>query len=159
MNSKSATTAPMKIESTPSGAQVYLDDVPIGVTPLISHVQTERPFKLRLIREGYMPNELIGEIATSSGYSRNIVLLQEPSAGYINIESDVRPGQNVVVIVNGQTVSRVLPFQAKVPAGTPVNVVVVNPYAKLQGSETVIVAQGQTKKLSVHVNKPAKITE
>jgi len=159
MNSKTAAQVPLKIESTPSGAQVYLNDIPIGLTPLISHVESGKPFKIRLIHDGYLPNELFNEVASSAGYSKNLVLMQEPPAGYVTIDSDVKPGQSVVVLVNGQTVARYVPFQTKIPAGTPVSVVVVNPYEKLEGTETIIVAQGQNKKVNIHVNKPARIVQ
>jgi serine/threonine protein kinase len=158
--SKTGNLVPLKLESTPSGAQVFIDDKLIGKTPVISHVESGRPFKLRVVREGYMPSEMSNELASAEGYSNSIVMMPEPQNGYISIDGPVPPNQPVVVIVNGQkTNAKALPFAMQVPAGIPISVTVVSPLQKLEGSETVIVDKGQTKKVLLKIDKPAHILE
>jgi serine/threonine-protein kinase len=158
--SKTGNLVPLKLESTPSGAQVYIDDKLIGMTPIISHVESGRPFKIRLMREGYMPNEMQNEVAAAEGYSNSIVMMPEPQNGFLNIDGGVPKNQPVVVLVNGQkTNAKTLPYSMQVPAGIPINVTVISPMQKLEGNETVIVSKGQTRKVILKIDKPAHITE
>ncbi len=149
----------LNIQSIPSGAKVIINDIPIGVTPVISHVDQGKPFKLALFRDGYLPAEFVSEVAEKDGYSRNVVMMPEPSTGTIVINTSSQTGQNTIVKINGQRVANQLPYVAKVAAGTPVTVTLINPYLRTQGQVTVVIKQNQKRNLDVPLNKPATITE
>lgn len=153
---KTPSTVPLNIKSSPSGATVYIDDQPIGQTPIISHIDFGKPFRLRLIKEGYLPYELPLEKANPEGYIKNLTMMPEPASGMITIEA-TNGGPNPIVYVNGQRYNEQLPFSTKIPAGTPIQIRVVNPVSKLEGSESVVVGQGQKKAVRIFLDRQAQL--
>jgi len=152
-------TVPLNIQSTPSGAKVILNDVPIGETPVISHVEAGKPFKLVLFRDGYLPSEYISEMPSSDGYSRSVVMMPEPTTGTIVINTNSRVGPSTIVTINGQRVSDTVPYVAKVAAGTPITITLTNPLARTQGTETIIIRQNEKRSVTIPINRQATINE
>ena len=150
---------PLNIQSTPSGAKVLLNDQLIGVTPLIWRVDTGKPFKLALYHEGYLPQEYDTELADAEGYNRSVTMMPETPTGTLNIFTNSPIGSKTIVIINGQRVAYSIPYTAKVAAGTPVTVTLVNPYSKTEGSQTIVIRQNEKVNMNIPINKPATIQE
>ena len=49
--------SPIQINSTPSGAAAYIDDYPMGITPVYRGYQSYGTYRISLIREGYLKYE------------------------------------------------------------------------------------------------------
>jgi len=148
----------LSIQSQPQGATVYIDDKPIGETPVLGHIPSGKAFRVRLVKEGYLPADSVGEMATDEGYKKSFNLMAEPPMGSITITSS-NAGPNPVVYVNGQIVGRSLPLTTKILAGTPTSVKVVNPIGRTEGVEDVIVGQGQPKRVNILLNREAQIPQ
>jgi len=146
----------LSVQSEPAGATVYVDDSPVGTTPMISHIQVGRVFRLKVVREGYLPMDSISETAPSSGYNKRFTLMAEPPSGTITVDA-FNAGASPVVYVGNQVVARQLPAVLKIPAGSEVSVRVVNPIGKIEGIEKVVIGQGQKKSVRIILNREAQI--
>lgn len=156
---KTEQLAAVKIESTPSGATVYINEKPAGSTPMMTTLPMNTSFKVKVLKDGFMPAESVSEMATTTVYSKNFVLLQEPATGTVTIENiKANPeSSHWSVYINGQLVSRTLPFIVKVPSGVLTAVKVVDPISKTEAEESVTLNKGQTKSVSIKPNKPTTV--
>jgi hypothetical protein len=103
------------IESEPVGAQVYLDDRPVGVTPCRLEEVDAGAHSLLLVRPGYLEHEErcpLGPGGGSGTVRRKIILSPEPPMGTLEIRT-FPPGASVLVA--GER--RQAPARWRVPAG------------------------------------------
>lgn len=138
--------AAVTIHSTPTGALVYIDGQNKGFTPFRGWVDSGKPFRVTLIKDGYLPYDS-GELRTTGTEPMNVrtTLQPEPPMGYISIEV-INGGTDPVISVNGQRLTEKPPIQRyQVPASTPVKVRVYNPISQLDAEETVTVGVGRRK--------------
>lgn len=144
INQASSMPAPIVISSEPIGATVFIDGQNKGLTPYSGWVEVNRPFKLTLVKDGFVPAD-IGDIKAHNTDLLKIrkVLQPEPPMGYISIDA-VNAGSDPVISVNGRIVTEKLPIQRyQVPAGVPAVIRVTNPLAKVSAEQTITVQVGQ----------------
>lgn len=130
--------------SDPPGATVFLDGQNKGFTPYRGWVEMNKPFKIALVKEGYLPYDH-GEVRATKedGITIRRTLQPEPPMGYISINV-INGGSDPVISVNGQRLTEKLPIpRYQVPAGIPVKIRVYNPITQLYAEETVTVGVGQ----------------
>ncbi|GIL18461.1 MAG: hypothetical protein BroJett040_22120 [Oligoflexia bacterium] len=146
---------PFNIQSTPSGATIYVDDKALGVTPYIGSIETNRLFRLKLLRDGYLPYEMPSVKANPDGYTLKATMMPEPPSGYVTIEV-FNGGVDPVITVNGVRLTEKPPIQNyKVPAGANVTIKAVNPYSNLQAQESFVIGQGQRKFVRLYLGRTA----
>ncbi len=80
---------PAKILSTPSGAQVYLDNEKLGVTPFTGDLPLGA-HELKLTRDGYFDSVTKVDLKANSPYEQNIKLETSKSGQLINRARDHR---------------------------------------------------------------------
>lgn len=136
---------PINIQSEPSGAIVYINGERRGITPYRGSIDAGQQFNVSLSRAGFLPYDRPGERASLEGYVLKAALQPEPPMGYISIEV-VNGGNDSVITVNGQRLLEKAPVtRYQIPAGIPVKIKAVNPYAKLAAETEVTVGVGQKK--------------
>ncbi|MFN7729995.1 MAG: protein kinase domain-containing protein [Bdellovibrio sp.] len=136
---------PLNIQSNPQGAVVYVNGKNVGITPYIGHIESQKEFRLTLRKEGYLTYDRVGEQAGSDLYRLEATLQPEPPMGFVSIEV-VGGGSEPVVTVNGlrlQDKSQLGRYP--VPAGVPVKIRAINPFAQAAAEQTVTVGQSQKK--------------
>lgn len=67
------TTQTVGLSSTPSGAQIYLNNMPLGTTPLMAELKRKDNHVLRIELEGYKPYEATFTRSVSGWVFGNIV--------------------------------------------------------------------------------------
>lgn len=130
--------------SDPPGAVVYIDGQNRGFTPYRGSIEMNKPFKVGLVKDGYLPYDH-GEIKAvkEEGVVIRKTLQPEPPMGFISIDV-LNGGSDPVISVNGQRLTEKLPINRyQVPAGVPVKVRVYNPITQLYAEETITVGVGQ----------------
>ena len=86
-------------------------------------------------------------------------LQPEPPMGYISIEV-VNGGNDAVLTVNGQRLLEKTPItRYQIPAGIPVKIKAVNPYAKLAAETEVTVGVGQKKAVRLLLTRQPASTQ
>lgn len=136
---------PINIQSRPQGAFVYINGKNMGITPYIGHIEANQNFSLSLRKEGFLPYDRPAERAETQLYRLEATLQPEPPMGYISIEV-VGGGVDPIVTVNGQRLEdRSQLGRYPVPAGVPVKVRAMNPFAQIAAEETITVGQSQKK--------------
>jgi eukaryotic-like serine/threonine-protein kinase len=155
--SESTKLATLKIDSTPPGATILIDEKPVGTTPLMTTVTMSVPIKVRALKAGYLPSESLDVVPSSPADTKSFILLAEPPTGTISVQDfkGYPASTQWSVYVNGQLVSHGLPFSTKIPAGVATAVKVVDPVNKTEGEETIILGKGQLKTVII---KPTKHT-
>lgn len=156
---KAEQMAAVKIESTPSGAAVFINDKPAGSTPMMTTLPMNASFKVKVLKEGFMPAESVSEMATTTVYSKNFVLVLEPAMGTVTINDikTIPASTHWSVYINGQLVSRTLPFAAKVPTGVPTSVKVVDPISRTEAEESLTLNKDEMKSVNIKPNKPTTV--
>lgn len=145
---------PLAIHSQPSGARVYINDQNRGLTPYRGWVELNKPFRVALVKDEYLPYDR-GEMkaTTSEGVTIRATLQPEPPTGYISIDV-INGGSEPVISVNGARLGEKPPVgRYPVPAGVPVKVRVYNPVNQLYAEETVIVGVGQKRAIRLFLGR------
>jgi len=150
-------TVPLSINSTPSEAKIYIDDVYVGDTPYRSHVAANRIFRVRLIKPGYIPYDLLSEKANPDGYHKIVSLLPEAASGWIQVEA-ISAEPQAYLVINERKLNQNIQDEIKVPAGSMITVKVINPISKMEGSQTIVVGAGERKRVRILINRAAQIT-
>lgn len=139
-----ATIVPINIQSRPQGALVDINGKNVGITPYIGHVESNKEFRLTLRKDGFLTYDRPNERAGPGMYKLEATLQPEPPMGYISIEIVGGGSSDPIVTVNGQRlVDRSQFSRYPIPAGVPVTVKAVNPFAQVSAQETVTVGQSQ----------------
>lgn len=150
---------PVNIQSEPSGAIVYVNGERRGVTPYRGSIEAGQQFNVSLSRTGFLPYDRPGERASLEGYVLKAALQPEPPMGYISIEV-VNGGNDSVITVNGQRLLEKAPItRYQIPAGIPVKIKAVNPYAKLGAETEVTVGVGQKKAVRLLLTRQPASTQ
>lgn len=76
-----AMPAELLVQSNPPGAEIYLDGKPVGTTP--GRVQPGRfgPIRIHVAKEGYLPEERIGQWLPGEHGMMEITLAADPASG------------------------------------------------------------------------------
>jgi hypothetical protein len=113
------------IDSTPSLAEVYIDDVrQPGLTPMKVEVPAKSDFKLRIAKDKY--NEVEKKVYASSENFKINEILSELKHGYLIINSPNAGLQYEIKINNKTKATYALRQQIQVPAETKLNIEVTN---------------------------------
>ena len=135
-SSDSASTKPSQpvalvIESSPSGARVFMDGRDTGmITPLRTNVDPDKEFTLTLRLAGYQAFER-KDRALVNGHQIKAVLSALPKMGYLNLDL-VNAGRNPVISINGQRITEKLPLRNyPVAANTSIRVEANNTFTGL----------------------------
>jgi hypothetical protein len=149
----------IKIDTVPAGAEVFINDKPAGLSPVITSLPIGAPFKLRVTKEGFTPAEFLNENPTTIAFSKNITLEAESNMGLVTVEGPAASltSVNWYVYKNGQLVSKNLPYTTRINAGVATNIKVVDPYTKTEADETVTVDKNTKKIIIIKPNKPTTI--
>jgi serine/threonine-protein kinase len=138
-------SVPINIQSRPQGAIVYINGRQVGITPYIGHIESNAEFRLTIRKEGFLTYDRPNERAGLEIYRLEATLQPEPPMGFISIEV-IGGGADPVVTVNGQRLDDKSQLtRYPVPAGVPVKVHALNPFARVAAEETVTVGQNQKK--------------
>lgn len=139
-----AQIVPINIQSKPQGAFVYINGKNVGITPYIGHVESSQEFRLTLHKDGFLTYDRPSERAGPDMYKLEATLQPEPPMGYISIEIVGGGSTDPIVTVNGQRLDDRQQFSRyPIPAGVPVVVKAVNPFAQVSAEETVTVGVSQ----------------
>jgi TonB family protein len=94
-------TAGRAVESDPSGAEVWLDDARAGLAPVVLSQLQPGPHRLRVVREGFAPAEVMLQVADGMG----LVPLRFALSG-VTSPVDVQTDPGVTVRIDGQEIGR-----------------------------------------------------
>jgi protein TonB len=95
------TAAGLAVESDPSGAEVWLDDTRAGQAPVVLSQLQPGPHRLRVMREGYAPAEVMLQVTDGMG----LVPLRFALSG-VTSPVDVQTEPGVTVRIDGQEIGR-----------------------------------------------------
>ena len=147
---------PINIQSRPQGAVVYVNGTNVGITPYVGHIEANQEFHLAIRKDGYIIYDRPTEKAVADIYRLEAALQPEPPMGYLAIEV-YGGGADPIVTVNGQRIEDKSQLtRYPVPAGSPIKIRAVNPFAQAAAEETVTVGQSQKKSVRLILNRTAK---
>jgi hypothetical protein len=145
----------LNIQSHPQQAYIYIDDISVGITPYLGQIEMNKPFKLTVRKEGFLPYEIINAKAGQTGYSVVASLQPEPPMGYVAIEI-LNGGTSTIITVNGVTLTEKDPKDRyPVPANIPVVIKATNPFTNTAAEQVVTVGQAQKKSIKLILNRQA----
>ena len=140
------------IESQPSNAQIFIDDVDTGkFTPGRIQVEANKDFKLSLKKDGYLPYT-ISEKAEKNAHSIKATLMQSAIGYvYINLKGG---GADPVIVVNGVRLSEKPPIKLyAVPAKIPILIRAYDPFSKKSTEQTITVNPDQKRYVELNLIK------
>jgi TonB family protein len=91
----------LAVESDPSGAEVWLDDARAGQAPVVLSQLAPGPHRVRVMREGFAPAEVMLQVADGMG----LVPLRFALSG-VTSPVDVQTDPGVIVRIDGQEIGR-----------------------------------------------------
>lgn len=144
----SLSSVKVSINSTPSGAKVFLDgkDTPY-YTPAIMSVTANQPVRISIRKEGFLEYE-ISQTFTATG-SVAATLQPTARAGYLNIYLS-NGGDSTKIYVNGKELSEKAPVK-KYPilADTETIVRAFNPFTELSDEVVIKLTAGENKNIEL----------
>ena len=145
-----ANTVSLMVTSTPSGAEIYVDQNSTRIkTPGVIRVPKNEAFVLEIQRPGFITFRQRYKVPNDA--QRVAVNLQRELVGYIDVE--VNP-PTAIVYVNGEKLHQTPPIRRwAVPAGTQVSVKAINPFSQTEDEVMVVVEQDQLKSVTLNLNK------
>lgn len=134
---------PLNIQSFPQGAEIRIDGKTVGTTPYSGKIEANKKFQLVLKRDGYISYEREEENSHSPSTNIKATLVPEPPAGFVSIEvKNATP--NIVIKVNNISLKERPPIRRfRIPAGIPIRVQIIDPFANVTSEQVVTVGQGQ----------------
>lgn len=147
------TTGDLVLNSNPSGAEIYIDEKPLGIqTPNRIKVPTDRPFSVSIRKRGYeefkVTNVEYGKLqGPRPRFEPNLV---KANIAFLDIEID--PPQDVILYVNGRKVD----FEGnalrelEIPGNTNVKVRAEN--SKTQSFDEITVRVGTDNRRAIKLN-------
>lgn len=133
-------TESLIVTSSPSGAEIYIDNVNSGqITPSRVEVPKNKPFLLSLKRAGYA--EYTSKLSRDMTGGRHNASLEKALVGYLDIE--VFPPHNVEVTINGTPIKKpTFPIvRHLVPANIKLHVKAVNKVTGETDEQSVVVPE------------------
>ncbi|MFZ4547687.1 MAG: PEGA domain-containing protein [Bacteroidales bacterium] len=134
------------VTSEPNGADVYLNNKPVGKTPY----QSEMPvgtYDLRISTELYLPTNEIVELTSTGKKAINVIL--KPNFGSLHIIS--QPENGAQVSINGMSTGKMTPcLIEKIPAGECTISLILNMFETNVQKSTIM--PGETKELTINMN-------
>lgn len=89
----------LTVQSEPEGAEVFLEDLKIGVTPVKNFIRPTGPLKIRVVRAGYLPSALLLNALNKGDYTLSVRL--EPAWASLEVDG-LTP--ETILLVNDETV-------------------------------------------------------
>jgi serine/threonine-protein kinase len=139
----------LNIQSNPQGATVEINGRVVGITPFVGSIPEGQKFSVRLLREGFIPFELIDQEARKNAQGEalfriNAALQPEPPRGFIEVILVGPWGTDTFVVINGQRVSdRSQLTRYAVPAGVPIRIEARSPFMKAEATQVIEVSRDQ----------------
>jgi serine/threonine-protein kinase len=139
----------LNIQSNPQGATVEINGRAVGITPYVGSVPEGEKFNVRLTRDGFIPRELIDQVAIKNPQGEaimrlNITLQPQPPSGFVEVLLVGPWGTDTFVLINGQRViDRAQLARYPVPAGVPVRIEAKSPFMKAEASQVIEVNRDQ----------------
>jgi hypothetical protein len=144
------TKAAIFIRSVPNGAQIEIDGQDAGETPREVQAPLNKPFRIGLKRQGYIPYYKDYQIDRAG--MEFAATLQKASVGYLNIE--VNPSANTDIYLNGQKLVEKPPIKRyPVPAGTVIQIKAQNPFNSTQDQKTVSLKQDTEQTIRLYLRR------
>ena len=143
------------ITSQPSGAEIELNGVSIGsMTPSRVEVPLNKSFRISLKKTGYI--DYNKEDLTADSNQKIVATLQKALVGYVDI--DVRPPQNVIISINGKTLTgERLPIEKyAVPAGVDLKVKAENKITGATDQQVIRLSEEGRQKILLDLRKSAR---
>ena len=176
-------TGILNIDSTPSGAEVYVDDKMRGTTPIMLEVQA-KPHKIHLTREGYKPHTATIKVKKNKVIRTKIRLKKQSQAAAsedqestapnaIRLKEGIRihdsrtktePGtvfldttpQSLTASINGYTISKTTPVAFDIRPGI-YELKLYNKKKEVVYQKTIFVRSGKTLSLDIIIQKKRTI--
>ncbi len=101
------------VTCTPEKAEVFIDNVPVGTTPLAGLEITAGEHQLCLVKEGFLPIKQVVEIE-GLGRKQNFTFELQPDQGKITVISN----PSGAVVFAGETELGTTPLSRELPSGT-----------------------------------------
>lgn len=143
---KPQNTVSLMVTSTPSGAEIYVDQNNTRIkTPGVVRVPKGEPVLIEVQKPGFITFK--SRYRVDNDGQKVSAVLQREVIGYLDIETD---SATAIVYVNGQKLHQTPPIKRyAVPAGARVNVKAIDPLSNTEDEKIVVVDRDQTKYLSL----------
>ncbi len=152
----------ISIGSEPNGAQVWLNDTELGVTPL-TLPKTGGEYPIKLLLDGYAPlSDTLAVTHNEQSVSRNYRLMPLPATLIIALAPE-----GGVLTVDGQTLPTAAAVQTEVPSNRKVTIsyrkpgfypaVLSDTYAPLSQTPVSIALEPEMGEVSITSNVPAQV--
>ena len=133
------------INSTPGGADVYLDNKPVGKTPYQNEIQVGK-YNWRLTKELYLSDSGMVELLAATKKVQDVQL--KPNFGTLNFSSSPA---GAAVSLNGTSMNKITPCTIeKVPAGEHTITINLNKYGSSE--QKITLNPGETKDIVLQMN-------